>query len=122
MKKVFVAGLLAICLIGATQQQASAWVNARFGAAINWEWQTGGNSVCHGLWKNGQPPGPNYMSSAPFGAYPQYGAPQFSYSQVETPTYASTYTPPSMNYASPYTFAAYPQPAYYYSAPYYYGR
>ena len=36
MKKILAAGLLAICLIAVSHQQASAWVNARFGIGLNW--------------------------------------------------------------------------------------
>ena len=44
MKKVFAAGMLAICVIALSQQQASAWVNHRFAIGLNWERQSGGNN------------------------------------------------------------------------------
>ena len=124
MKNVLVAGMLAICVIAVSQQQASAWVNQKFGFGINWEMQSGGNSICKGLWHNGQPPSPETMQGSSYGNYPQYGAPQFSQAQVEMPAYQSTYAPPSVNYGMPsYQFATYPRQTYYYPAPsYYYGR
>ena len=40
MKKIVpLAGLIAVSLMAFSQQQASAWVNQRFGIGLNWEGQ-----------------------------------------------------------------------------------
>lgn len=143
MKKIVASGLLAFCLIAMSQQQASAWVNSKFGIGLNWDYQSGGNSVLWGLWRNGQPPGPEAFGGGagrlPYGA-PQYGpGPQYFAPQTMAPqgivpqgfqqqgfAPVSGFEPnmidPSgraMNYGSPYQFANYPRPVYYYPAPYY---
>jgi len=69
MKKFLAAGLLAICAIALSQQQASAWVNARFGIGLNWGYQSGGNNFLWGAYKNGQPPGPEMFFGGPFTPY-----------------------------------------------------
>ena len=53
MKKILAIGILAIIAIAFSQQQASAWVNSRFGVGLNWDWQTGGNNF---LWRASQRP------------------------------------------------------------------
>src|SRR5262245_45826645 len=60
MKKLLIMGALAISALALSQQQASAWVNARFGVGLNWHWQSGGNSFGWGLFTGGQPPGPDF--------------------------------------------------------------
>jgi hypothetical protein len=149
MKKFVVAGLLAIGLMATTRQEASAWINARFGIGLNWDLQSGGNQFGWGLWRNGQPPGPEAFGGGGHhgGGYgPQFGAPmpqhhgyapmpqQYQpYPQAYVPQqYApapraySTAEPPitaqPVYYNSPYQFASYPRPVYYYyyTTPYYY--
>ena len=125
MKKVFATGIMAICLIALSQQQASAWINARFGVGLNWAWQSGGNTIGWGAWRGAQPPGPEVYSSQ---HYHNYGMPQFSapmpapHGAVQTsepPAYAT----PSVVYPAPFQFATYPRPIYYYyPTPYYDGR
>ena len=135
MQKVLTAGLLAIALIAASQQQASAWTNSKFGIGLNWERQSGGNNFFWGAWKNGQVPGPEaYQNGGPFaaqGAAP-YAAPYYTpYAAMPTPqeayampTAQPAYAPAGANYGSPYQLANYPQPTYYYypTPSYYYGR
>lgn len=128
MKKVLATGLLAICLIAATQQQASAWVNSRFGVGLNWDYSSGGNSFGWGLARNGQPPGPEGFGGG-FGGghFPQYGMSQpqgfapMQQNAFDVPMYEPAYAQPSMpyapQYAPPFQFATYPRPVYYY-----YGR
>jgi len=58
MKKLLTMGALAVALLACSQQQASAWKNMKFACGLNWEWSSGGNSFGWGLWRNGQPPGP----------------------------------------------------------------
>lgn len=124
MKKIVLAGVLAVCAMAATQQQASAWVNSRFSVGLNWGVQSGGNNFLWGAWKNGQPPGPE--------AFSQGYAPHFAPMPASAPV-SQSYAPmpqayPAQTvyqYASPYQFANYPRPVYYYPAPsyyYYYGR
>ena len=73
MKKIIASGLLAVCLIAVSKQEASAWVNSKFGIGLNWDFQSGGNSFLWGLWRNGQPPGPEA-----FGAQRGFGAPMMA--------------------------------------------
>jgi hypothetical protein len=126
MKKVLAVGLLAICAIALSQQHASAWINNRFGVGMNWSYQSGGNSVC-GIWRNGQPPGPETMYSAPSHA-PYYGAPNFyGHAQGFYSGFDSAVAPGGnmpmpqaiQPYAQPYQFATYPRPVYYSPYPYY---
>ena len=79
MKKFVSAGMLAFCLIAMSQQEASAWVNSKFGIGLNWDWQSGGNSFFWGVWRNGQPPGPEAFGAGPGPGYggPGYGGPGF---------------------------------------------
>src|ERR1700733_15402532 len=65
MKKILLVGALALLALFSAQQQASAWLNFKFGAGINWAWQSGGNNTLWGLFRNGQPPGfgPQYDPS-----------------------------------------------------------
>lgn len=58
MKKIMVLGLSALGLALLSQEQASAWVNCKFGVGLNWNWQSGGNNFLWGAFRNGQPPGP----------------------------------------------------------------
>jgi hypothetical protein len=73
MKKIVFAGLVALSVMAISHQQASAWVNTKFGVGLNWEAQSGGNQFLWGAWRNGQPPGPEA-----FGGGGGYGAPRFS--------------------------------------------
>jgi hypothetical protein len=118
MKKLLAAGMLAICLIAASQQQASAWVKFNFGIGFNVGWQTGGNSLLWGAWENGQPPGMPYYYGGHHGHHHSY-APSYSYAPhafapMPMPTYEPSY--------APYYYANNPGPVYYQPAPYYYGR
>ena len=49
MKKILAFGLVALALVLATQQQASAWSKFNFGVGLNVGWQGGGNSVLFGM-------------------------------------------------------------------------
>ena len=133
MKKIALAGLVAFALVAISQQQASAWTNTKFGIGLNFERQSGGNSAIWGLWRNGQPPGPDSFSPAPGGIFPFHGPRVVPQTMVLPPQGAvapQSYVPaPSnfpvqgasfdysgnMNYANPYQFANYPRPAYYYN-------
>jgi hypothetical protein len=146
MKKMVLAGLLAITLIALSQQNASAWVNSKFGIGLNWSRQSGGNNFLWGAFHNGQPPGPEafgggygggfgggvpsfapampYHSSAP----QQYQAPMPQGMPTTTYQYPAQQNPYAGGYyyASPFQFASYPRESnfYYYYTPaptYYYG-
>lgn len=150
MKKIVFAGLLAVSMMAISQQQASAWINSKFGIGLNWDVQSGGNQILWGVWRNGQPPGPEAFGGgggyggprfggpmpAPFGAAPMpQGYPAQGFAPMpqgyppqsfvpQSPFDASTSEPPyAGQYASPYQFANYPRPVYYYYYPSpYYGR
>jgi len=74
MKKFVVASLMAILIACASQHQASAWINSKFGIGMNWSYASGGNSFGYGLIRNGQPGGPEFFHShTAVPAYPQPG-------------------------------------------------
>jgi len=87
MKKILTAGLLALSAALITDQQASAWVNAKFGVGLNWNWQSGGNNFLWGAFRNGQPPCPDvaqpgaYYGGAQntFPGFHQYGPQDFQW-------------------------------------------
>ncbi len=140
MKKILAIGVLTICSIAFTQQQASAWINSRFGIGMNWDYQSGGNNFLWGAWRNGQPNGmdpvggplktycsqtygmpaqPIPQPHAPHAPHhtpaPGYGPGAFTPSgAASTPTAAY----PGYNYGMPYQFATYPRPTYFYPTPY----
>jgi hypothetical protein len=73
MKKFVAMGALALILAACSQQEASAWINSKFGVGLNWSWQSGGNNLAWGVFRNGQPPacdGPGFYG-------PGYGAPAY---------------------------------------------
>ncbi|HZZ80487.1 MAG TPA: hypothetical protein VFE62_18430 [Gemmataceae bacterium] len=135
MKRIVIAGLAAVCVMALTQQQASAWVNSRFGVGLNWDIQSGGNSLGWGAWRNGQPPGPEAWGGQGYGGAPM---PYYQHHQHHgyTPAPAPTFAPPPVRttaeppyaggYVSPFQFATYPRPVQYYYYPgttyYYYDR
>jgi hypothetical protein len=128
MKKIVLAGLFAVSLMAFSQDQASAWVNSRFGVGLNWAWQSGGNNLGWGAWRNGQPPGPESFGSnfMPMQGFPGFGgAPMPTAAPVQNAyDYPAAQPQYPVPYPSPYQFATYPRPIYYYPAPsyYYYGR
>ncbi len=122
MKKILAIGILAIIAIACSQQQASAWVNSRFGVGLNWDVQSGGNNFLWGAYRNGQPPGPEAYGFGGAPTFPQYGAPSmhgsFAYDAPSfQPAYAQPAMPMQQPYGQPFQFATYPRPVYYY-----YGR
>lgn len=70
MKKILPIGLLTLCFAVAAQERASAWINSRFGIGLNWGWQSGGNNLLWGLFRDGQPCGPD-IYCAPVPVYPR---------------------------------------------------
>jgi hypothetical protein len=105
MRKILVMGVMALGLALASEQTASAWVNFKFGAGVNWNWQSGGNNFLWGLFRNGQPPAPDcppgygygpgvghgYPGPGPYGPsfpgpIPPYGPQDFQYFGNRTPS------------------------------------
>jgi hypothetical protein len=112
MKKVLATGLLAICLLALSQQQASAWINSRFGIGFNWDWSCGGNHCCWGAWHNGQPPAPTFYGGYNGPNYPSHSmAPQ---PMFNVPAYALPAQPYAPQFSPPYQYAAQPRPVYSY--------
>jgi hypothetical protein len=133
LKTFWTAGLLALGVLCLSQQQASAWVNAKFGVGLNIAWQSGGNCFGWGLVHGDQPPEPIYGPAFPdFGFYPPPAAPVIYGHAMGGPAPAPTATKsaptPSQNSAYYYqpnyqtmTFPGYyTTPNYYYPAAYYY--
>ena len=137
MKKFLMIGVLALGILPLARQEASAWINHKFGVGLNWAWQSGGNSFGWGLFRGGQPPGPDHGP-----AYPGWGghgyAPVFSpappvgphaFDFTPEPPYAAP-APTPVNQAWQYNrpvyqsvgYPSYSAPVYYYPATYYYGR
>ena len=59
MKKFITMGMLALAVAAVCSAPAPAWLNWRFGIGLNFGWQSGGNNTLWGLFRNGQPPGPD---------------------------------------------------------------
>jgi len=77
MKKFAIIGMLALAATALPQQQASAWVNCKFGIGLNIGFSCGGNSWLWGAFRNGQPGEPDCTGHgcsghgfATFDAYP----------------------------------------------------
>lgn len=130
MKKFLIMGFLAVVGLALAQQQASAWVNCKFGVGLNWQFQSGGNSCFWGAFVNGQPPGSDFGQGG-FGNFgPEilphgqgdhaYYMPQGTYPQGAPAQNAWYYTQPpfrTVTYPGYYT-----APSYYYPVSGYYGR
>ncbi len=121
MKKILAIGILAISAIACSQHQASAWVNSRFGVGLNWDVQSGGNNFMWGVYRNGQPPGPEAYGFSDAPTFQPYGIPQMHGFAYDAPSFQPAYAQPAMPmqqpYGQPFQFATYPRPVYYY-----YGR
>ena len=129
MKKFLAASLLAVCLAAASQQQAGAWCNFKFGIGLNFAYSSGNNCGPCGLWHNGQVPAgwgmgmPGCDGGAPYaGMMPGYG-----YAAMQQPgyNYAGMMQQPGYNYAAapaaaPYQLMSYPGAGAYYPNPNYY--
>jgi hypothetical protein len=59
MKRFLILGALALATASLSLQEASAWINSRFGIGANWGWQSGNNDFLHGLFHSGSPCGPD---------------------------------------------------------------
>src|SRR5579864_3019109 len=76
MKKFVAMGVLALILAACSQQEASAWINSKFSVGLNWAYQSGGNNLLWGVFRNGQPPAPCCDGPGCFGPG-FYGAPGY---------------------------------------------
>ena len=115
MKKLLMTGILAITALAMSQQQAHAWVNARFGIGLNYQWQSGGNQFLWGAWTGGQPPGPEFGGGY-FG--PEIMPHGHGYNGQATYPMAN-YSAPTMYYTQP-TYQSVNFPGYYSMPSYYY--
>jgi hypothetical protein len=96
MKRILALGILALGMTLTTQQQASAWCNFKFGAGINWNYQSGNNTWFCGLYRSGEVPGPEYFGTPGcaggdcFGGYaPAYASGPAQYYGPNGPAYAN---------------------------------
>jgi hypothetical protein len=68
-----------LALFGIVTDSVMAWKNNQLGLGLNWCYQSGGNNLFWGLFRNGQPPGPDCGVGCPGygpGFAPGYGAVQ----------------------------------------------
>jgi len=107
MKKILPISLLTLCFAATSYDQASAWINSRFGVGFNWSWQSGGNNLLWGLFRDGQPPAPCPMPGCapmmpgpimggPMGGCPQgypFPGPHQSYGPNEFPFFGRNNSP-----------------------------
>jgi hypothetical protein len=102
MKKFLIAGALALIVAGFSQQPASAWINCHFGIGFNWNWQSGGNNLLWGVFRNGQPGAPDWECHRHCG---------YNYAGHDYPMMATGY--PMLGYQAPAAApATWYQPAY----------
>ena len=57
MKKFLLIGALALAVAAALEYQAWAWINTNFSVGLNYCYQSGGNNLLWGVFRNGQPGG-----------------------------------------------------------------
>jgi len=79
MKKLLLGGIAALAVVVATERPASAWINSKFSVGLNWHWQSGGNNLLWGLFRNGQPPGPEAYGGGYNGGHPGFNVAPFPY-------------------------------------------
>ena len=108
MKKILLTGLIALGTVILAGQQASAWTNTKFSIGLNWQRQSGGNSLLWGLWNNGQPPG--HECGPSFDAFPGHDDAHFGPSHHHH--HHANVAPAPAHTAPPSHAYYYPQPAY----------
>lgn len=124
MKKTLGFGILAICCIALSHQQASAWTNQKFSFGMEWQRQSGGNNFCR-IWQNGQPPGPETFGFAPSYYHSTPAAPTAPAAPKTTSSAsfdafdfgAPAYAMPVQPY-TPFQFATYPHATFEYPSVY----
>ncbi len=74
MKRMFVAGALALALTAAGRQEASAWCRFNFGVGLNISYESSGHtfSSCWNCTSNPAPPCWSPYCASPFAGYPAY--------------------------------------------------
>jgi hypothetical protein len=92
VKKFLAASILALGLVLASQQQASAWTKFNFSIGANINYEGGNNNFLFGLYRSGQLPGYPTDVYQGFGSQPQI---QFVY-------------PPAHGYPVPMDYAPHP--------------
>ncbi len=143
MKKLLVLSILTIGSLIVLERPADAWINAKFSAGINWELQSGNNTLLWGLWRNGASQCPEWQGGAGFQGtaqpFPYFGAapatqPPVAYVPQQAPAYQQAgqfNTIPGWQNQNPYQPASYTPNYYapnnytpnYYAVPaYWYGR
>jgi hypothetical protein len=140
MKKFLLLGVSALGLAFVTERPADAWINSKFAIGMNWHWQSGGNNLFWGMFRNSQPPGPDHHHGGHGPAFPgftPYGNDQFQYfgqnngqqpqmAPAPNPTLPAATPPPgAMNFApnlfqaASYTTGGYNPYVQYYPMSYY---
>lgn len=129
MKKLCILGVAAFA-IAMLPQQASAWCNVKFGAGVNFQWQSGDNHIGKHLYHSGQVPGyGGGYGGYGFGHGPQVivvdqhqGGNGQGSDEVKAPAMNQAQTVPMSPYHySSYQGYHYEQPAYYYGQDSWYG-
>jgi hypothetical protein len=92
MKKFLTVGVLALIVAAFSHQQASAWINCKFGVGFNWGWESGGNNLLWGAFRNGQPGAPDWECHHQCG----YNYAGYGYPMMPQPAYA-----PAMHFQPP---------------------
>ena len=133
MKRLVSLGLLAGCIVLASERPAQAWVNSKFSVGLNWNYQSGNNTLLWGLFRNGQAPcfdcgpacgpmsgpgpgGPGvesfpYAGAAMAPSVPAYAMPQQGPTRGDTQQAGQFGAIPSYNGANYYQNDSYPGPA-----------
>jgi hypothetical protein len=70
MKKFLSMSALALTVAALSTQEAPAWINSKFGVGLNWGWQSAGNNLGWGFFRNGQPPAPDTCPGVGGPVYP----------------------------------------------------
>jgi hypothetical protein len=148
MKKFLTIGILTVAAATISTQEAPAWVNWKVGVGANIGWQAGGNNFLWGLFRNGQPPAPDFCGGGGYGGQMGPGCGQFPHASNQPNAHeqsvnanadaaAAAYSasgrtqsfsqPPwygqTVNYQRPYYPSYYTYPYYNYGHSYYgYGR
>jgi hypothetical protein len=120
MKKILLAGVTALALLGLSQQQASAWTKFCAGASFNLSFQSGGHKWCC----TSDPYPFCDGNSCGYGYTAGYGYPAYAAQAPQTPM-PQAQTGLTQTYGGYQTVGYYPSYGYsygYYAPSYWYGR